>query len=115
MEFVSSYIEYMSVALEVAGITVIVIGALWSILQAGFSSFSDTHKKEIFRQFRKTLGKGILLGLEFLVAADIINTVVIEPTIRSVAVLSIIILIRTFLSFTLEVEMDGKWPWQKRQ
>ncbi|WP_375381095.1 DUF1622 domain-containing protein [uncultured Sphingomonas sp.] len=57
--------------------------------------------------------RSILLGLEFLVADDIINTVAIEPTLRSLAVLAGIVLIRTFLSFSLEVEIDGRWPWQK--
>ena len=65
--------------------------------------------------FRSSLGRSILLGLEFLVAADIINTVAVEPTISSLLVLAGIVLIRTFLSFSLEVEIDGRWPWQKGQ
>ena len=67
----------------------------------------------IFHQFRQRLGRGILLGLEFLVAADIIHTVAVELTLKTVGVLAIIVLIRTFLSFTLEVELTGRWPWQK--
>ncbi len=59
------------------------------------------------------MGNGILLGLEFLVAGDIIRTVAVEPTFASVAVLGAIVLIRTFLSFTLQIEMSGKWLWQK--
>ena len=65
--------------------------------------------------FRSGLGRSILLGLEFLVAADIINTVAVEPTIESLFVLAGIVLIRTFLSFSLQVEIDGRWPWQKGQ
>ncbi|WP_212742887.1 DUF1622 domain-containing protein [Sphingomonas sp. 2SG] len=65
--------------------------------------------------FRSGLGRSILLGLEFLVAADIINTVAVEPTIESLLVLASIVLIRTFLSFSLKVEIDGRWPWQKGQ
>lgn len=61
------------------------------------------------------LGRSILLGLEFLVAADIINTVAVEPTTQSLVVLAGIVLIRTFLSFSLEVEIEGRRPWQKRQ
>lgn len=65
--------------------------------------------------FRSGLGRSILLGLELLVAADIINTVAVEPTIESLLVLASIVLIRTFLSFSLKGEIDGRWPWQKRQ
>lgn len=63
--------------------------------------------------FHSGLGRSILLGLEFLVAADIINTVAVEPTIQSLLVLAGIVLIRTFLSFSLEVEIEGRWPWQR--
>jgi uncharacterized membrane protein len=65
-----------------------------------------------YRQLRHGIGQGVLLGLELLVAGDIIRTVVIAPTFTSVGVLAIIVLIRTFLSFSLEVELSGRWPWQ---
>lgn len=61
---------------------------------------------------RQSIGQGILLGLELLVAGDIIRTVVVGPTFTSVGVLAVIVLIRTFLSFSLEVELTGRWPWQ---
>ena len=63
---------------------------------------------------RSNFGRSILLGLEFLIAADIINTVAVRPTLQSVIVLGAIVLIRTFLSFSLELEIDGRWPWQRR-
>jgi uncharacterized membrane protein len=59
------------------------------------------------------LGQVILLGLELLVAGDIVKTVAAQPTLTSVAILGVIVIIRTFLSFSLEVEVDGRWPWQK--
>ncbi len=65
------------------------------------------------KQFRQSLARAILLGLELLVAADIIHTVAIDLTLESVGVLAVIVLIRTFLSFSLGVEVDGYWPWQK--
>src|SRR5262249_45731272 len=65
------------------------------------------------RRFRQQLGQTILLGLELLVAADIVRTVAAQPNLTSVAVLGAIVLIRTFLSFSLEVEISGRWPWQK--
>jgi uncharacterized membrane protein len=67
-----------------------------------------------YESFRRQLGRSILLGLEFLVAADIIRTVAVTPTPQSVAVLAGIVLIRTFLSFSLQLEMTGAWPWQPK-
>jgi uncharacterized membrane protein len=69
--------------------------------------------EDAYRGFRRNLGRAILLGLEFLVAADIINTVAIRPAPRDVLVLAGIVLIRTFLSFSLEVEISGRWPWRR--
>jgi uncharacterized membrane protein len=68
----------------------------------------------VYTRFRRVLGRAILLGLELLVAADIIKTVAVTPTLDSVAVLAVIVLIRTFLSWSLELEISGRWPWQKR-
>ena len=69
---------------------------------------------ENYREYRQGVGKAILLGLEFLVAADIIRTVAVSPTFRSAGVLAVIVLIRTFLSMSLQVELEGRFPWQKR-
>ncbi|HWT29829.1 MAG TPA: DUF1622 domain-containing protein, partial [Propylenella sp.] len=68
---------------------------------------------EAYHAFRTSLARGILLGLEFLVAADIIGTVAVEPTLQNLAVLGLIVLIRTFLSFSLQLEIEGRWPWQR--
>lgn len=102
-------------ALEFAGIAVIVIGAVSSTAAFFVRKLRSANSDESYRFFRAGLSRSILLGLEFLVAADIINTVAIEPTLYSVAVLGGIVLIRTFLSITLEVEVDGRWPWRRRQ
>ncbi|WP_233548241.1 DUF1622 domain-containing protein [Aurantiacibacter zhengii] len=104
---------------EIAGIAVIILGTLLAIarfgrgLFGGGSPFADDGH-DLVPAFRKTLGRSILTGLELLVAADIIRTVSVEPTLASIVVLGGIVLIRTFLSFSLEVEIDGKWPWQQR-
>lgn len=102
-------------AIEVGGIAIIVLGtagasiaALWQILQGWSGS-------DIFNLYRSNLGRAILLGLEFLVAADIINTVAIEPSLQSLLILGGIVLIRTFLSFSLEVEIEGRWPWERHK
>lgn len=111
-ELLSAALHWTTRGIEVAGTLVIVIG----ILGAGYAFLRDLAvgrpRREAFRACRSALGMAILLGLELLVAADIISTVAIEPTLSSLAVLAGIVLIRTFLSFSLEVEIDGRWPWQ---
>lgn len=99
--------------METAGIAVIIIGTLYSSSIMVYNFIKTTNKNKIYVEYRRALGSGILLGLEFLVAGDIIRTVAVEPSFESVGVLAIIVAIRTFLSFTLELEMTGKWPWQK--
>jgi uncharacterized membrane protein len=99
---------------EVAGIGVILVGA---ILSAGLylRGVARDGAGAAYKALRSNLGRSILLGLELLVAADIIDTVAIEPTLHSLAILAGIVLIRTFLSFALEVEIEGTWPWQRRR
>ncbi len=100
--------------MEAIGIGVIAVVALYVLILAALRLFQKQEVQTIFQDVRQRLGRGILLGLEFLVAADIIHTVAVELTFRTVGVLAIIVLIRTFLSFTLEVELTGRWPWQDR-
>ncbi|HZI14557.1 MAG TPA: DUF1622 domain-containing protein [Myxococcus sp.] len=99
--------------MEGAGVAAMVLGALLAgVLLAVRRGLGA---KEAYRRFRLNLGRSILLGLEFLVAADIIRTVSEEPTFKGVMVLGFIVLIRTFLSFTLTVELEGRWPWQPHE
>lgn len=100
-------------AAEVGGIVVIVVGALVSFGLYARALAGGREGSVAFKALRSSLGRSILLGLELLVAADIINTVAIEPTLESLAVLAGIVLIRTFLSFSLEVEIEGRWPWSR--
>jgi uncharacterized membrane protein len=95
---------------DAAGVAVIVIGA---VINSGAAAIRLAHRETgTYRRFRQQLGQTILLGLELLVAGDIIRTVSTQPTLTSVAVLGLIVLIRTFLSFSLEVELTSRWPWQ---
>ncbi len=110
MQF-SDTIELVGKGIDTAGVAVLVIGALLAAGRAGVSA--ATHQPDIYRRFRQQLGRSILLGLELLVAADIIRTVAVTPTLSSVLVLALIVAIRTFLSFSLELEITGRWPWQK--
>jgi uncharacterized membrane protein len=106
-------IETVGKTIDAVGVAVIAVGAL--ISAAGVISRLRTKTGDVYRVFRQQLGRSILLGLEFLVAADIIRTVAVTPDARSVAVLAGIVLIRTFLSFSLELEVTGSWPWQKNR
>jgi len=103
-------VHLLMVAIEMTGVAVIVIGSLVALL--AFARRLPADAGDAYEQLRSNLGRAILLGLELLVAADIIGTVAVEPTLEGVVVLGIIVLIRTFLSFSLEVEINGHWPWQ---
>jgi uncharacterized membrane protein len=104
-------IELVGKVIDLAGVAIIVVGTLIATVRVAFQL--RRHVPDIYRQYRQQLGRSILLGLELLVAADIIRTVAVTPTIDSVLVLGGIVLIRTFLSFSLELEITGSWPWQK--
>ncbi|HEY6748996.1 MAG TPA: DUF1622 domain-containing protein [Mycobacteriales bacterium] len=105
-------VEVVGKGIDAAGVGVIVLGGLAATAVAGTRLVGrDT---DTYRRYRQQLGRSILLGLELLVAADIIRTVAVTPTLTSVAVLAGIVLIRTFLSFSLELEITGRWPWQNR-
>jgi uncharacterized membrane protein len=105
-------IEGTGTAIDAIGVAVIAGGALLAV----FMTIGRIRQEDggAYEFFRRRLGRAILLGLEFLVAADIIRTVAVTPTGESVAVLGGIVLIRTFLSFSLQLEMTGAWPWQQR-
>jgi uncharacterized membrane protein len=111
MEF-GEVIEAVGRLIDAAGVAAIVTGAILAALIA--VPRLARRQAGVYEQFRRFLGRSILLGLELLVAADIIRTVAVSPTLESVAVLAAIVLIRTFLSWSLELEITGKWPWQGR-
>ncbi len=114
-ESVKSFAESCAAILEFVGISLIVALAAYALVFGGIRLLQKKEPGTVFRDVRQHLGRGILLGLEFLVAADIIHTVAVELTFQTVGVLAVIVLIRTFLSFTLEVELTGLWPWQKKE
>jgi uncharacterized membrane protein len=98
-------------ALDAVGVLAIVIGVAVATL-AAVRALLRRRDGTVYDTYRQRLGRSILLGLELLVAADIIETVAGDPTFESVGILGLIVLIRTFLSYTLEVELTGRWPWQ---
>lgn len=108
----SEWVVLAGQAMEAVGVAVMLLGAVLSLVLLGLRHRRH-HAVSPYRQFRQDLGRAILLGLEFLVAADIIRTVSEKPTLQGVVVLGLIVVIRTFLSFTLTVELEGRWPWQR--
>ncbi|MGD2103726.1 MAG: DUF1622 domain-containing protein [Anaerolineae bacterium] len=98
--------------IETVGIGIIVVGAALASAVFVREWIQERRFPRAYRRYRERLGQAILLGLEFLVAADIIGTVAVDPTFRNVGILGAIVAIRTFLSFALEVEIQGRWPWQ---
>jgi uncharacterized membrane protein len=111
MEF-SEVVEHVALAFEAIGVAVLVIGLLWSVVSAS-RMWITRGGRRAYKTLRETFGGVLLLGLEILVAADLIRTVAISPTMESVAVLGLIVLIRTFLSFSLQIEIDGVPPWRR--
>jgi len=110
---VTAWKEPITRIVEFVGVALILIGGAASTVRFVLSWVS-AGLNTAYREYRQHLGRAILLGLEFLVAGDIINTVAVDPTFRSVGVLAGIVAIRTFLSFSLQLEMTGAWPWQQR-
>ncbi|MCM4154480.1 hypothetical protein DHD80_00495 [Gramella sp. AN32] len=110
MENIKIYIEYIARIIEIGGVLTILIGIILAVIK--FLLSKQGIEGRSYKLLRKELGKGILLGLEILVAADIIATVVTEPTMDRVLTLGVIVIIRTFLSLSIELEIEGKFPWQ---
>jgi uncharacterized membrane protein len=110
MDFVTA-VEFVTRCLEGAGVAVIVIGAL---VATALAVNGLIRGRPTYARFREQLGRSILIGLELLVAGDICRTVAVTPTLANVAILGIIVLVRTFLSFSLQLEITGRWPWQER-
>lgn len=111
MNFVE-VVEAVGTVIDGVGVAIIALGTAWASVMAIRRRLN--RQADVYRGLRGDLGRSILLGLEFLVAADIIKTVAVTPDARSVAVLAGIVAIRTFLSFSLELEITGRWPWQQR-
>jgi uncharacterized membrane protein len=102
-------IETSALAIEMLAVVVIVIAIAFGT--ARFLLHVQRQTEGAYERYKIHLGKALLLGLEFLVAADIIRTVALEPTLQNVLMLALLVVVRTFLSWALVVEMEGRWPW----
>jgi uncharacterized membrane protein len=106
---VSDWIHLVGTCIEVFGVFIIVVGIVWST-----SLFVLPSEKWLYDRYRIRIGRSLLLGLEVLVAADIVKTIAIELTFTSLGLLAGLVLVRTFLSWSLVLEIDGRWPWQRK-
>jgi uncharacterized membrane protein len=114
-ETILEWIEIAALAIELIAVAIIIGAIFYSLSHYLFKSILKPEQDGLYLQLKVHLGKALLLGLEILVAADIIRTVALEATLESVIVLGLLVLIRTFLSWALIVEIEGRWPWQQKQ
>jgi uncharacterized membrane protein len=116
VETIRGAIEWAALGIEVLGALVIVAGVLRVAITRGTIRFLfKLDEPGAFGSYKQQMGRSLLLGLEFLVAGDVVRTVALEPTLLNVSVLGLLVLVRTFLSWTLAVEIEGHWPWQARK
>ena len=114
-ETILEWIELVAMAIELIAVAIIAGAIVYAISHFLFQSILRPDEGGQYQQLKVRLGKALLLGLEILVAADIIRTVALEATLQSVTVLGLLVLIRTFLSWALVVEIEGRWPWQPKR
>src|SRR5215831_16179897 len=108
-------IEWAALVIEVLGAVIIVAGVLRVAITRGTIRYLfQLDRPGAYESYKHQMGRSLLLGLEFLVAGDVVRTVALEPTLNNVAVLGLLVLIRTFLAWSLVVEMERRWPWQSR-
>ncbi|TWF75476.1 putative membrane protein [Pseudonocardia hierapolitana] len=105
--------EHVATGVELLGVGVLVVGIAWSGVRAAIGWVHTSDGRRTYAELRESIGGSLLLGLEILVAADLIKTVAVAPTVDNVLVLGLIVLIRTFLSFSLQIEIDGALPWRR--
>ena len=97
---------------EVAGVLVLTVGSVAALLRAAMT-FRRVGWRDTYEAARRNVGRAILLGLEFLIVADIVMTITVDATLESALTLGLIVLVRTFLSFSLEIELEGSLPWRR--
>src|SRR4029434_6594717 len=114
VEGILSWVEYAAMGIELLAVVVIVVVIIFATVSYATKILARQADKATYTDFRHRVGRALLLGLEILVAADIIRTVVLEPTVANVLVLGLLVLTRTFLSWSLVLEIEGRWPWQPR-
>ena len=110
MDLIKQYVEWSATGIEALAVSIVVIGSIYGTVRFLIQLPGD--RQGAYAQYKRHLGRMLLLVLELLVAADIIETVAVEATLTSVTILSVLVLVRTFLSWALTVEIEGRWPWE---
>lgn len=110
---VAEAVEVAGTVLEIVGVAIIVLGALLALARSAQQLTDASTRVAAYQRSRQQIGRSVLLGLELLVASDIVRTVAVTPTFTSIGVLAVVVLVRTFLSFTLTMEIEGQWPWNR--
>ena len=106
-------IELIAMAFELVGVGILILGSIIAFVHYLVTLIRSWKNHMAYRDLRLDLGRAILVALELLIVADIIRSVAIDPSFASVGVLGLIVLVRTFLSWSLEVEINGEWPWNR--
>jgi uncharacterized membrane protein len=115
LEIIRAMIEWAALCIEILGATVIIAGVMKVAITRGTVRYLfQLDKPGAYESYKHQMGRSLLLGLEFLVAGDVVRTVALEPTLNNVSVLGLLVVIRTFLSWSLAVEIEGRWPWRAR-
>jgi len=112
LERIIEILEILTLSIEVLAVIFIVSSVFFNFFRYIYERFRMVHEEKRYRNFRHGLGRSLLLGLEMLIAADIARTVALEASLASISVLGLLVLIRTFLSWSIVVEIEGRWPWQ---
>ena len=107
------WIEYAALAIEILAVMIIVVAIFYAVFRYSVRGIFQPQAQGRYQELKLQLGRTLLLGLEILVAADIVRTVALEATLESVVILGLLVLVRTFLSWALVVEIEGHWPWQQ--
>ncbi len=113
-QLLNSTIQFVAKIIEVAAVIVIVAAMIYSAIRMLINQQARMPSAQRYNAFRASLGRGLLVGLEILVAADIIRTIALEPSLQSVVALGVLVLVRVVLGWSITVEIEGRWPWQGR-
>lgn len=108
----SELFEWTALIVEVVGVLILLVGLVIALGHFLYKQLTASDKSGAYKTLRQDVGRALLLSLEFLVASDIIYTIAIEPSFQSLGLLGVLVVIRTFLSVSLEMELTGRWPWQ---
>jgi uncharacterized membrane protein len=114
-DMILEWIEYAALAIEALAVVIIVGAIFFAMFKYISRGILQPGKEDRYMELKERLARALLLGLEILVAADVVRTIALEATLESVIILGLLVIIRTFLSWALVVEIESRWPWQKRE